>query len=681
MIPMGMQQGLGTLDQEVNDRADNMRLKGQTSTVSKDLLDVMASQRVAREKEMALKDLQASQETNPATVKEQLENQVMGMTQNEMTAQTAGILANRRPQSTPMMGKNPSLAINRGAPQGGIAGARPPMGAPPRPPMPQSAGIAGAPRPMSGPPPMMASGGIVGFQQGGLNDQQRRAKEYQASKGGYRVEAFTEALKRKGLTRQQFEALSPAEKQAIRATLPQIMQELKQTRDNYMSPLARINDATSPQALAEKRANADKQILKRNNPALFAQQYPDEVKPNTADVDTSATDTTDTSQGGDSTIRNALQAALAAKKQGGGGGDDAFTSRTTTTTGPASAGFDVTKAVTDLKTDPSITTEQQEQLDKSKNLVSDAMPQEMKDAITEGAKVDIGAKETDLQTKFDERYLPTTLGDDGKPQDGSLAGLKALQANQQKVLDYQADPEYQRKLRVQQSLGRGTSFAGAGKAELTAANNAITNYKDVMKTRLDALKTSDESVNNALTRIQTSRDKMLTLQLNMTAEDRKAYMAEKDQFLTQNEAFITAELKKLGIISQDQLKRSVETAQDKAELYNTLIGIGEAREKLKEERLKLVAAKIMTLEGSKDPDDKAELRRIRDEIDDNVAVAFLPEEDIILAAIESQPGGRAMADAFRAAQEAKRNARDGGAGGDQIQNSTGASQSSLSYVP
>jgi hypothetical protein len=309
------------------------------------------------------------------------------------------------------------------------------------------------------------------------------------------------------------------------------------------------------------------------------------------------------------------------------------------------------------------------------------MPQEMKDAITEGAKVDIGAKETDLQTKFDERYLPTTLGDDGKPQDGSLAGLKALQANQQKVLDYQADPEYQRKLRVQQSLGRGTSFAGAGKAELTAANNAITNYKDVMKTRLDALKTSDESVNNALTRIQTSRDKMLTLQLNMTAEDRKAYMAEKDQFLTQNEAFITAELKKLGIISQDQLKRSVETAQDKAELYNTLIGIGEAREKLKEERLKLVAAKIMTLEGSKDPDDKAELRRIRDEIDDNVAVAFLPEEDIIIAAIESQPGGRAMADAFRAAQEAKRNARDGGAGGDQIQNSTGASQSSLSYVP
>ena len=161
---------------------------------------------------------------------------------------------------------------------------------------------------------------------------------------------------------------------------------------------------------------------------------------------------------------------------------------------------------------------------------------------------------------------------------------------------------------------------------------------------------------------------MLNLQLNMTAEDRKAHMAEKDQFLKQNEAFINAELKKLGIISQDQLKRSVETAQDKGELYKTLIGIGQAREKLKEERLKLVAAKILTLEGSKDPEDKAELQRIRDEIDDNVATAFLAEEDILLAAIESMPGGKATADAFRAAQEAKKNARDGGAGGAEVKN-------------
>ena len=644
MIPMGMQQGLGTLDQEVNDRADNMRLKGQTSTVSKDLLDVMASQRVAREKEMALKDLQASQETNPATVKEQLENQVMGMTQNEMTAQTAGILANRRPTPQPQQQR----------PQG-IAGAgpatRPTM---PRPPMPQGAGIAGAPRPMSGPRPMMASGGIVGYNKGN-------------------VVVSDEKLKELGMTRAQFDALPAATKAALAPKPP--------ANQAYLDRVAQDKKKRAD-AKAERTAQREKQSADFNQKLQDSQRRQARAaaeaagltiapNPNTADLDTSALGTTDTSatgttytsQDGNPMIQNALREALAAKKQGDD--DSAFTSRTITE--PASAGFDVTEAVSKLKTDPNITAEQQAQLNKSTSLISDTMSQGMKDAITAGAGVDIGAKEADLRSGFDERYLPTALKD-GKPQDGSLQGLKGLQEQQQKVLDYQATPEYQRKLRVQQSLGRGSSFAGAGKAELQAANKAITNYKDVMKTRLDALKTSDESTNNALTRIQTSRDKMLNLQLNMTVEDRKAYMAEKDQFLKQNEAFINAELKKLGIISQDQLKRSVETAQDKGELYALLKDIGEAREKLKEERLKIVGAKILTLEASKDPEDKAELRRLRDEIDDNVAVAFLPEEDIILAAIESMPGGSATADAFRAAQEAKKNARDGGAGGAAVDN-------------
>ncbi len=134
----------------------------------------------------------------------------------------------------------------------------------------------------------------VGFNKGGLNDAQRRAKEYQESKGGRMVEALTEALKRRGLTHEQFEALSPNEKQAIRTELPQIMQEQKQGRDNYMSPIARLKDATSPQALAEKRDNAQKKIMKANNPEMFAQTYPEEVKPTTAELDTSALATPNT---------------------------------------------------------------------------------------------------------------------------------------------------------------------------------------------------------------------------------------------------------------------------------------------------------------------------------------------------------------------------------------------------
>ena len=87
-----------------------------------------------------------------------------------------------------MMGKNPSLAMNRGAPQGGIAGARPPMGGAPKPPMGGPAGM-GMPRPPMGglpavggaPRPMMASGGIVGYLSGGLVKQ---VKEIAAREGG-----------------------------------------------------------------------------------------------------------------------------------------------------------------------------------------------------------------------------------------------------------------------------------------------------------------------------------------------------------------------------------------------------------------------------------------------------------------------------------------------------------------
>jgi len=81
---------MGNVDQQVNDKADSMQMQGKTSTVSKDLLDVMATQKIAREKDVALKELQMAQQQNPNTIKDQLEQKVMGMTPSEMTNQTAG---------------------------------------------------------------------------------------------------------------------------------------------------------------------------------------------------------------------------------------------------------------------------------------------------------------------------------------------------------------------------------------------------------------------------------------------------------------------------------------------------------------------------------------------------------------------------------------------------------------
>ena len=186
---------MGNIDQQVNDKADSMQMQGKTSTVSKDLLDVMATQKIAREKDTALKELQMAQQQNPNTIKDQLEQKVMGMTQNEMTNQTAGIMAQRQQQ------KQQQRPQQRPPQPGGIAGA---MGGAPKPPMP----MGGAPKPpMGGMPqggiagaapriPMMASGGVVGYNKGSV--------------------VISDAeLKKLGLSRQEFDNLPVLTKQRL----------------------------------------------------------------------------------------------------------------------------------------------------------------------------------------------------------------------------------------------------------------------------------------------------------------------------------------------------------------------------------------------------------------------------------------------------------------------------------
>jgi hypothetical protein len=196
---------MGNVDQQVNDKADSMQMQGKTSTVSKDLLDVMATQKIAREKDVALKELQMAQQQNPNTIKDQLEQKVMGMTQSEMTNQTAGIMAQRQqqkqqprpPQQGGIAGARPPMPMAGGRPPMGGApkppmGGMPPMGGAPRPPMPMAGGM-----PMGGArPPMMASGGIVGYNKGSI--------------------VISDAeLKKLGLSRQEFDALPAVTKQRL----------------------------------------------------------------------------------------------------------------------------------------------------------------------------------------------------------------------------------------------------------------------------------------------------------------------------------------------------------------------------------------------------------------------------------------------------------------------------------
>lgn len=219
-------RGLGSLDQQVQDRADTMQITGKppTSTVSNDLLNLMASQKVAREKDEALKQLQMAQQQNPATIKDQLEQKLMGMTQNEMTAQTAGILAARGNQKRPPQG-------GQQRPPQGIAAAGQ-MGARP---MPAANTMGGAPKPMGGMPQggiagaapvrMAASGGIMRLNEGG-NPRMRRGAEMAAEREAAKntPEAIKQEIAR--LKRQAQSTRSGAAKSAAEAKIADLESRL-----------------------------------------------------------------------------------------------------------------------------------------------------------------------------------------------------------------------------------------------------------------------------------------------------------------------------------------------------------------------------------------------------------------------------------------------------------------------
>jgi hypothetical protein len=183
-MPLSERVGLGSIDQKVQDRADTTRITGRTppSTVSNDLLNLMATQKVAAEKDAALKELQRAMDQDPRTIKEKLENDAMGMTLGDMTQNTGKAINTRRQnQGKPPMPNQGGIMSTQQQPQqpapqprqmpnpmGGLASANP-------------AANAGMAR------PMMASGGIVGFSNGGTtNPRAAKAKQAQAKAQAYK---------------------------------------------------------------------------------------------------------------------------------------------------------------------------------------------------------------------------------------------------------------------------------------------------------------------------------------------------------------------------------------------------------------------------------------------------------------------------------------------------------------
>jgi len=153
MQPMG-----GGLDQQINQKVDayrnNPQALQQRYQQNQQLIDLLALQKLKSEKDAAARDMQMKMQTQPQTIKDQREAELLQRTKDDMVKQTAGVMQQKQAQQQ----KNMQRAAQGQMPQQRPQQPKMPMGQ-------QAGGLGGLPM------PKMAAGGIVAFQAGGLSEQ------------------------------------------------------------------------------------------------------------------------------------------------------------------------------------------------------------------------------------------------------------------------------------------------------------------------------------------------------------------------------------------------------------------------------------------------------------------------------------------------------------------------------
>jgi len=135
-----------TIQQKVDAYRGNPAALQQRYAQNQELIDLLALQKLKSEKEAAARDLQIKMQNTPDTIAKQREQEVLGLTKNEMVKQTSDIMKQRQAQQMAQRGAAP-------APQGIASQA--------------------APR-------MMAAGGIVALAPGGPVSSQEKLEQIQA---------------------------------------------------------------------------------------------------------------------------------------------------------------------------------------------------------------------------------------------------------------------------------------------------------------------------------------------------------------------------------------------------------------------------------------------------------------------------------------------------------------------
>ena len=137
--------------QRVNAYRGNPQALQQRYASNQELLDLLALQRLKSEKDDAMRKVQLEMQQDPQTIKQQKERQLLEMTKQDLTKQTAGIMQNAQNRQQ----KNMQNVAKKGAPS-------------PQQMQQVQSGLGALAQRQQGQAPMrMAEGGIVAFVAGG----------------------------------------------------------------------------------------------------------------------------------------------------------------------------------------------------------------------------------------------------------------------------------------------------------------------------------------------------------------------------------------------------------------------------------------------------------------------------------------------------------------------------------
>jgi hypothetical protein len=174
----------GGIDKLVDQKADayrgNPQALQQSYAKNQELMDLLAMQKLKAEKDAAARDMAMKAEQMPGTIAEQMEQEMLGRTKDDLVAQTSGILDQKQKKAA-----QTAQALGQPAP-----GAKPPQGA----------GIA------SMAPPQ----GMPQFEEGGEVDDAKGPSTMEKAKARITVADIKEKIQNGSLKRAQFDGLVAA---------------------------------------------------------------------------------------------------------------------------------------------------------------------------------------------------------------------------------------------------------------------------------------------------------------------------------------------------------------------------------------------------------------------------------------------------------------------------------------